>query len=273
MNDTPSSVDVAAHRASVSSMRSARQTSGSPMPEESPRTGFHHIQPLVPSAIGSGPATGEGEVKPRSASGLVRNRSASETAIRARNGASNDSMSETSNGSEAAPTLSTGSISDEEEYLAKYGTKTASGNSRIYNCKQCNRAFTREEHLTRHTLSTHNKLKPFVCGICSRPFSRRDLLLRHAKNLHQGSELAVNRIRKLYKRPKRGEDSDDDDDDDSQAEENTTIDDQLEYKKTSVEPGEGEELASFSTPLPIDAKPYNTPDKKRMKMSVNMLVS
>lgn len=81
-----------------------------------------------------------------------------------------------------------------------YGTKTPSGNPRIYNCKTCLRAFTREEHLTRHTLSTHNKLKPFTCGICSRPFSRRDLLLRHAKNLHQGSELAVSRIRKSYKR-------------------------------------------------------------------------
>lgn len=81
-----------------------------------------------------------------------------------------------------------------------YGTKTPSGNSRIYNCKQCNRAFTREEHLTRHTLLTHNKLKPYTCGICQRPFSRRDLLLRHAKNLHKGSELAVSRIRKSYKR-------------------------------------------------------------------------
>lgn len=80
-----------------------------------------------------------------------------------------------------------------------YGTKTRLGNPRIYNCDQCKRAFTREEHLTRHTLLTHNKLKPFTCGICSRPFSRRDLLLRHAKNLHQGSELAVSRIRKSYK--------------------------------------------------------------------------
>ena len=62
-----------------------------------------------------------------------------------------------------------------------YGTKTPSGNARIFNCTLCQRAFTREEHLTRHTLSTHNKLKPFTCGICSRPFSRRDLLLRHAK--------------------------------------------------------------------------------------------
>lgn len=62
-----------------------------------------------------------------------------------------------------------------------YGTKTATGNLRIFNCKHCQRAFTREEHLTRHILLTHNKLKPYICGICLRPFSRRDLLLRHAK--------------------------------------------------------------------------------------------
>ena len=80
-----------------------------------------------------------------------------------------------------------------------FGSKTASGHSRIFNCKLCERAFTREEHLTRHVQSTHNKLKPFVCGICSRPFSRRDLLLRHAKNLHDGSEKAINRIRRSYK--------------------------------------------------------------------------
>ncbi|MCH0628589.1 C2H2-type zinc finger protein [Kocuria palustris] len=88
--------------------------------------------------------------------------------------------------------------------MTNFGSKTALGNPRIYNCKQCLRAFTREEHLTRHTLLTHNKLKPFACGICQRPFSRRDLLLRHAKNLHQGLELAVLRIRKLYPRDKRG---------------------------------------------------------------------
>lgn len=97
---------------------------------------------------------------------------------------------------------------DDDEYFfansftgtSAYGTKTATGNSRLFNCKHCQRAFTREEHLTRHILLTHNKLKPYVCGICTRPFSRRDLLLRHAKNLHDGSEVAVSRIRKLYKK-------------------------------------------------------------------------
>lgn len=91
-------------------------------------------------------------------------------------------------------------MADNQAVADGLGSKTAQGNSRLYNCGSCQRAFTREEHLSRHVLLTHNKLKPFVCGICSRAFSRRDLLLRHAKNLHQGSELAVSRIRKLYKK-------------------------------------------------------------------------
>lgn len=140
--------------------------------------------------------------------------------------------------------------------MAKYGTKTASGNARIFNCKQCNRAFTREEHLTRHTLLTHNKLKPFICGICSRPFSRRDLLLRHAKNLHQGSELAVSRIRRLYR--KKG-DSDDEEEEPKSSPPLLT----MEYVAKPVE----------ATPKVMDLDEYETPQKSRMKMLVNMLVS
>lgn len=144
--------------------------------------------------------------------------------------------------------------------IAKYGTKTASGNARIFNCKQCNRAFTREEHLTRHTLLTHNKLKPFICGICSRPFSRRDLLLRHAKNLHQGSELAVSRIRKLYKRQSK-EDEDSEEQNENSASDGSTSSGTVLDAPAPVLP-------------PIDARDdYETPEKKKLKMSVNMLVS
>lgn len=148
----------------------------------------------------------------------------------------------------------------EVENQANYGSRTPSGNARIFNCKQCNRAFTREEHLTRHTLLTHNKLKPFVCGICHRPFSRRDLLLRHAKNLHQGSERAVSRIRKLYKRGSRGDsrvDGDEDEDGDIEEEHKQELEeDEIQLRENEL----------------IDPA-YDTPEKKRLKMSVNMLVS
>jgi hypothetical protein len=50
-------------------------------------------------------------------------------------------------------------------------------------CRTCARAFSRLEHLSRHTLS-HTKEKPFQCGACSRWFSRRDLVLRHQRKVH-----------------------------------------------------------------------------------------
>ena len=105
------------------------------------------------------------------------------------------------------------------------GTKTPHGNPRSFNCGSCNRAFTREEHLSRHVLLTHNKLKPFVCGLCSRAFSRRDLLLRHAKNLHKGSEWAVSRIRKLHKKLEPKEE---------QQEENTLSGEEKKDKRTKM---------------------------------------
>lgn len=252
-------------------------------PQGNPRTGFHHIQPLVLSATETAAPTAAATTAPTLVP--VHRRAASETGVQAR-APPPDSASGDPTEHGHLPGRSPGSSDD--EYLAKYGTKTASGNSRIFNCKQCNRAFTREEHLTRHTLSTHNKLKPFVCGICSRPFSRRDLLLRHAKNLHQGSELAVNRIRKLYKRSKKGSDDEQDDeneddeheDDDHESQEAHEHDaslhleddsgstDHFEYQNDS-ENG----LRQLSSLLPIEALPFSAPDKKRMKMSVNMLVS
>ncbi|KAK6455674.1 ADR1-like protein [Scheffersomyces xylosifermentans] len=182
-----------------------------------------------------------------------------------------------------------------DQKTANYGTKTPSGNPRIYNCKQCNRAFTREEHLTRHTLSTHNKLKPFTCGICSRPFSRRDLLLRHAKNLHQGSELAVSRIRKSYKRNEinhyHHSSSTHDDDSSSSSSggspssrrsiDNSDLTRTLLSPASSVSTTNNYSASSKILSHPVTSTPpgtstnkeFEVSEKKRMKMSVNMLVS
>lgn len=159
--------------------------------------------------------------------------------------------------------------------MTNFGSKTPLGNPRIYNCKQCLRAFTREEHLTRHTLLTHNKLKPFACGICQRPFSRRDLLLRHAKNLHEGLELAVLRIRKLYPRDKRSgapglDDSELDLGSELMASPPPTtlpilvamkVDQDMAAKVTLPSPKQ------LAIPFPEDL------EQKRLKMLVNMLVS
>lgn len=160
--------------------------------------------------------------------------------------------------------------------MTNFGSKTPLGNPRIYNCKQCERAFTREEHLNRHTLSTHNKLKPFSCGICQRPFSRRDLLLRHAKNLHQGLEAAVLRIRKLYRREK-GDDLASDLGSDSELPVPLApplllllplLPLMLAVQVAAATP-------KVTLPLPQQlAIPFpEDPEKKRLKMLVNMLVS
>lgn len=138
--------------------------------------------------------------------------------------------------------------------LGKFGSKTPTGNSRLYNCKECDRAFTRYEHLSRHVMLTHNKLKPFACGICSRAFSRRDLLLRHAKNLHQGSELAVSRIRKPL--PK-----------DAEKEKETQLKLEDENLEEKLEKDNSEVLK-----LEDDLQP-SLPESKRRKLSVDMLVT
>lgn len=137
--------------------------------------------------------------------------------------------------------------------MSDFGTKTPKGNSRIYNCYKCDKAFTREEHLSRHVLSTHNKLKPFICGICSRPFSRRDLLLRHAKNLHQGLEKSISRIRKLKKQSSNYSDSND-----------------TENESEGI-PLKNVELLNDNETLLQDDKP--TEQSNKLKMSVNMLIT
>lgn len=168
-------------------------------------------------------------------------------------------------------------IDDATAAARHYGTKTASGNARIFNCKQCNRAFTREEHLTRHTLSTHNKLKPFVCGICLRPFLRRDLLLRHAKNLHKGLEAAVSRIRKLYARTSAKDGADEDDEVEIHEEDSSSLGHEPASDDSETAETEAEAVAHIPRTEPPAPAPayadYDTPEKKRLKMLVNMLVS
>lgn len=71
------------------------------------------------------------------------------------------------------------------DHLKLNGT-TPSGLPRLFVCKVCTRAFSRQEHLTRHERS-HTNERPYECGICDRNFTRRDLLLRHALKVHNGN--------------------------------------------------------------------------------------
>lgn len=50
-------------------------------------------------------------------------------------------------------------------------------------CKECNRSFTRYNHLLRHML-THSDEKPHVCNFCGKGFSRSDHLQKHIQSIH-----------------------------------------------------------------------------------------
>lgn len=103
--------------------------------------------------------------------------------------------------------------SQEHMEMTRRGVKI----ERVYECKDCDKAFTREEHLKRHAkshsdepvhrcevagcpkaytrkerLTRHYKVahlgqepeRPFFCGICGKDFQRKEHLTRHQKNLH-----------------------------------------------------------------------------------------
>ncbi|KAH7372154.1 hypothetical protein BKA64DRAFT_263734 [Cadophora sp. MPI-SDFR-AT-0126] len=57
-------------------------------------------------------------------------------------------------------------------------SSTASIPARPYQCRQCQQAFSRLDHLSRH-VRIHTAEKSYRCAICGTCFSRSDLLKRH----------------------------------------------------------------------------------------------
>ncbi|KAK0112159.1 hypothetical protein ONS96_001416 [Cadophora gregata f. sp. sojae] len=62
-----------------------------------------------------------------------------------------------------------------------------------FQCKTCQRAFTKAEHLSRHERS-HAKHKPFVCPECSKEFGRQDVLVRHRKLHSRSGSIAIENV-------------------------------------------------------------------------------
>ncbi|TIA89652.1 hypothetical protein E3P99_01975 [Wallemia hederae] len=48
-----------------------------------------------------------------------------------------------------------------------------------HKCEQCQKVFSRYEHLVRHINSAHTKERPHICTFCGRSFARSDVLTRH----------------------------------------------------------------------------------------------
>lgn len=55
------------------------------------------------------------------------------------------------------------------------------GTTSLYQCADCQRRYSRPEHLARH-IQTHTLGKRFFCPECNKAFARADLLKRHAAN-------------------------------------------------------------------------------------------
>lgn len=65
-------------------------------------------------------------------------------------------------------------------------------------CDQCQRAFSRAEHLERHQ-TTHlpsTATKSFVCSACSKGFTRKDVLTRHIRAVHETKKSEVRKSRR-----------------------------------------------------------------------------
>lgn len=68
---------------------------------------------------------------------------------------------------------------------------------KYYQCKVCEKRFTRQTHVKRHMM-THSNIKPYKCGHCDKCFSRSDHLQKH-NVLHMATraytcELCPNRV-------------------------------------------------------------------------------
>ena len=56
----------------------------------------------------------------------------------------------------------------------------------MHKCATCGRAFTRRDHLVRHT-RTRCRPKPFACDVCNSSFGRKQELDRHKRTVQCGS--------------------------------------------------------------------------------------
>lgn len=68
-------------------------------------------------------------------------------------------------------------------------TKSSSSARRgDFPCPNCDKTFTRQEYVRRHSLLVHEGARPHTCKACNKGFARSDLLNRHQKSCAQVKE-------------------------------------------------------------------------------------
>ena len=88
-------------------------------------------------------------------------------------------------------------INDEKEPIVNENTaendpEGTQEKEKKHKCGQCEKAFSRAQHLRRHIDSVHEGQKNYNCEFCVKVFSRSDKLIRHINNVHDGLKNAVN---------------------------------------------------------------------------------
>jgi uncharacterized Zn-finger protein len=76
------------------------------------------------------------------------------------------------------PMMKTSSVEEEDDELMMRNLKKIRLDS--YDCKNCDKRFTRQDNLVRHVKGAHQATK-YSCPKCNRKYARKDYLTRHMK--------------------------------------------------------------------------------------------
>ena len=60
-------------------------------------------------------------------------------------------------------------------------------NPKRFKCPSCGETFTRQESLTRHVATVHDKTAKQVCSICEAEFVNQDSLRQHVNDVHRAN--------------------------------------------------------------------------------------
>ncbi|GMM53543.1 stress-responsive transcriptional activator [Maudiozyma humilis] len=146
---------------------------------------FHHPSKIVKrkSVSSTTPVNLRADQSRRRRKSTIGISSMSSFSTSPRNSASSSSMAAESAAAAAAAAASSASMAsakrNSSSNIAVSLLEDAS--AKPFQCKDCDKAFRRSEHLKRHVRSVHSTERPFPCMLCEKKFSRSDNLSQHLK--------------------------------------------------------------------------------------------